>query len=156
MWFLVLCGCRTVPHPQTPEVEICVSPEGSPSNQCWRNVSMYFVLETKLISLIKKKRGGLQKACNLSIDITHLCLPTWRGMMPSYLHKYLQFMEKHRCLCCSLLSISKNYINLPYAESGLPLMLLAEGSPCPYLNPRAFFIVFSSPVPLRTGRERAV
>lgn len=63
-------------------------------------------------------------------------------------------MEKHRCLCSSLLSIGKNYINLPYTESGLPVMLLAEGSPCPHLNPRAFFIVFSSPVPLRMERER--
>ena len=41
------------------------------------------------------------------------------------------------------------------AESALPVTILVEPSPCPYLSPGALCIVFSPPFPLRRGSERA-
>lgn len=48
-----------------------------------------------------------------------------------------------------------NYINLPYVESVLPMTVIGEQFPSPYLNPWAFFSVDFSLILLRRSERAA-
>lgn len=60
-------------------------------------------------------------------------------------HFFCYFFSPTMFITVTLIKYSPSYMNQCSAESVLPLMVIGNGSPCPYLSPRAFFITFSSP-----------
>lgn len=123
-----------------PPAEIQQTSQHYSSSFPWAQFSPYLTLCPLLaITTIIWLRIGKESASFPAFRL-YIYYTLWDGHTSSVI-----FFSPTMFITVTLIKYSPSYMNQSSAESVLPLMVIGNGSPCPYLSPRAFFITFSSP-----------